>query len=374
MRILRAIGCFLVTAMYCMPTVAAQLYSTSSMGQKVHAMDPNSGLVAEVASFEELASRGIAFEPGGKLFVTTNLGDYSTLEELDRASGSRLHIGRFDGQSFVQAIDFDYQGNLFALSDAGTLYQLSRDQNGDFVKKEDSDVLEMTPVGETGIANPSDIAIDVVGRIFAVAGNQLYEINPLTAEIRSTNKIVIKSKTEEPQAEEVEPYQVSLVQSVEATFAGLMFDDEGGLFATTNSCPTSLYQVDPSNGEADFVSQTEMCDPYCGDFPPPEFVGAGIGGFYTNTAGGGGSYPWSIGGGIGLPLGGGGGGVGGGGGGAGGGTGSNSGNPSNPGTDPGDTPPVNPVPEPGSFLIFGLGLAGVGAARMYRRRRRGEAS
>lgn len=364
MIILRVLGCLLVAVMYCTSTVAAQLYSTASLGQKVHALDPNSGLIAEVASFDELGSRGIAFEPGGKLYVTTNIGDYSTLEELDRTSGTRLHIGRFAGGSFVQAIDFDYQGNLFALSDAGMLYQLSRDKNGDFGKVGDTDVLAMIPIGETGIQNTSDIAIDVVGRLFAVAGDQLHEINPFTAEIRSTNKIVIKSQSQEPLAEEVDPYQVSVVQANESTFAGLMFDGDGGLFATTNSCPTSLYQLDPSNGEASFVSQTEMCDPFCGDFPPPEFVAAGIGGFSNSS--GGGSYPWSVGGG--LPLGTAGG-VGGGGGGGGGG---GSRRPSNPGENP--PPSVNAVPEPGSLMMFGLGLAGIGAAGMYRRRIRSEAA
>lgn len=369
MIILRVLGCLLVAVAYCTPTVASQLYSTASLGQKVNALDPSSGFVAEVASFDDLGSRGIAFEPGGKLYVTSNVGDYSTLEELDRSTGTRLHIGRFDSKSFVQAIDFDYQGNLFALSDAGTLYQLSRDKNGDFGKQGDSDLLQMTPIGETGIQNASDIAIDVVGRLFAVAGDQLHEVNPINAEIRSTKKIVIKPKDEQPPAEEVDAYQVSLVQSVDASFAGLMFDNDGGLFATTNSCPTSLYQVDPESAEATFVSQTEMCDPYCGDFPPPEFVGAGIGGFNTST-GGGGSYPWSIGGGGGLPLGSAGG-VGGGGGVGSGGNGST--RSSNPGSG-GPEPPVNAVPEPGGLMIFGLGLAGVGAAGMYRRRKRGEAN
>lgn len=363
----------LIALLMCAPVLAGELYSTSNSGHKVNVLDPASGKMSEFATFSDSRSQGIAFEPNGKLYVTTNYDDHSTLEELDRSSGSRLHIGRFEGETFVQAIDFDYQGNFFALTTAGQLYRLDREVGSDFKKKEDSDVLDLELVGETGVLDTTDIAIDIVGRLFAVTGQDLYQFDPFTAKQLATKKIVIQSSEAlpKPEEEDIKSLQVSFKQVEEPTFAGLMFDGDGTLYATSNTCPTSLYQVDPESGSASFVSQTSMCDPCSGDFPPPEYVAAGIGDFWGGTPGGG-NYSLGFSGGLGGGTFGAAGGIGGGyGGGGGGGSGTSStpptNNPSGGPTNPGD-PGVAPVPEPGSLSVFGLGLAGLGIARVIRRR------
>ncbi|WP_158265604.1 PEP-CTERM sorting domain-containing protein [Blastopirellula marina] len=367
----------LIALLICAPVLSGELYSTSNSGHKVNVLDPASGSVSEFASFEDSRSRGIAFEPNGKLYVTTNFDDHSTLEELDRSSGSRLHIGRFEDETFVQAIDFDYQGNFFALTTSGKLYRLDREVGADFKKKEESDVLDMVLVGETGVLDTTDIAIDIVGRLFAVTGRDLYQFDPFTAKQLAATKIVIQSSETLPTPEEddIKSLQVSFNQVEEPTFAGLMFDGDGTLYATSNTCPTSLYQVDSESGNATFVSQTSMCDPCSGDFPPPEFVAAGIGDFWGGVSGGG-NYSLGFSGGLGGGTFGGAGGIGGGYGGGGGNGTSNTQAPTNPNgptnpTDPTD-PGVAPVPEPGSFCVFGLGLAGLGIARMIQRRAKAE--
>lgn len=363
------------------PSLAGDLYSTSNSGHKVNILDPNSGKASEFASFDDLISRGIAFESSGKLYVTANFDDHSTLEELDRTTGARIHIGQFEENTFVEAIDFDYQGSFFALSTDGKLFRLDREVGSEFKKKKDSDILDMTLVGETGVTGSTDIAIDLLGRLFAVSDDELYQVDPLNSDVLAQTKIVIRTPEEEvippPAVEDEGTVEVSF-QAEGNVFAGLMFDEAGTLFATSNSCPASLYQVDPDSGSATFVSATDMCDPCSGDFPPPEFVAAGIGGFWDTGSGG---VPYMGFGGSGI-SGGVGGYAGGGGIGAAGGGGSNGSTGSNtpPGTNgpdggpngPDGGPGVTPVPEPGTLSIFGIGVLGLGLARKFGRRRRAD--
>ena len=372
----RALKSLILAFVVCVPSWAGDLYSTSNSGHKVNILDPNSGKASEFATFEDTISRGIAFESSGKLYVTTSFDDHSTLDELDRSTGSRIHIGQFEENTFVQAIDFDYQGSFFALATDGKLFRLDREVGGEFKKKEDSDVLDMVLVGETGVMDSTDIAIDLIGRLFAISGDDLYQVDPLNSNVLAQAKVVIQTPGEEtippPEVEDSRSMPVSF-QAGQSTFAGLMFDEAGALFATSNSCPASLYQVDTESGAATFVSNTEMCDPCSGDFPPPEFVAAGIGSFWDAGAGG---TPYMGFGGSGLSggVGGyaGGGAFGGGGGGGGGSNGTTNGNtpPGTNGPDGGPgNPGVTPVPEPGTLSIFAVGLAGLGFARRFAGRR-----
>ena len=165
---------------------------------------------------------------------------------------------------------------------------MDRDVGAPFRMKPGTDVLDMTDVGDSGVLDSTDLAIDLAGRVFAIAGRDLYQVDPFTAQQLSMKQVVIVSPEEipPPAEEDAKAFEVSF-QVDEPTFAGLAFDQGGTLYATSNTCPTLVYEVDPETGNAFFVSQTDMCDPCSGDFPPVEYVGTGIGSFWGGSSSGG---------------------------------------------------------------------------------------
>ena len=204
MKILvRASAVFVAGVFVASNALAATMYVHDSSGN-LGTVDTDSGAVSLIGNMGSVMT-DIAFDPTGNLYGVTFSGLYS----IDATSGSSSFIGNH-GVSGANALVFGSDGTLYSAgfsttglysldvgsaantllgdmgySSAGDLAFVGSDfylsaTNGSLVSVDLGDPASSSVVGSFGVANVFGIATDETDAMFAVAGTDIYSVDPST--------------------------------------------------------------------------------------------------------------------------------------------------------------------------------------------------
>jgi hypothetical protein len=219
----------------------AGLYATGNNGTSLISINSATGTSAVIGPFGANSPTTFAgaFTPDGTFWTISNSFDssLSRLATVNLATGALTKIGgtNWTGSPIV-ALEADAAGNLYAGNFSGTFFSVNKATG------------QLTPIGNMGITSVKDFTFDNQGRLWAVAGNHLYEVNPLTG-------TTISGPT---------------ITGTNAEVQGIMVDPLTGVFyASTYTGASQFYTIDITTGIATLVgSGLGIVAPNGGDFMP----------------------------------------------------------------------------------------------------------
>lgn len=218
------------------------IYSTEQDGARLGTIDAADASTTDIGSTGYSGTYGAAFDNStGVLFAIVDGFSNPTLGTYDLSTGAVTTIGTGLGST----------GTLLAIEIAsdGTIYAAGFDQR---LWTVDRSTGAATLVGTMGSEafDIMDMAFDpTTGTLWGTVSNTLFTIDPATAE---TNLVSTMSGPSDAM--------------------GLMFGNDGTMYATDYTSSGGLYTVDPSTGATSLVGTTSFDYPHGGDIlnPVPE--------------------------------------------------------------------------------------------------------
>jgi hypothetical protein len=231
---------------------AGKIYTSHGMGASLGVLDTATGEFTDVGPYELPESSGMtatAFSPDGTLYGMVQgfgaRGGKSRLVVIDTETGKATPIGLANPINAV-SLDIAPDGTAYIAGFDLPAFGMKGDPN---LYSIDTATGQLTSIGNTGIDRIMDFAFDSAGTMWATTGNELYTIDTSTgasAHIASISGV--DTVTNDPNAE----------------IMGIMFGENGALYATAFIEGSPLFTIDTHTGHATAVAQPGLSFPHGG--------------------------------------------------------------------------------------------------------------
>jgi len=218
------------------------IYTTGGVGADLLAVDVKTGHTNVIGSFGYPGSAPLAFGPDGKLYTVTDSmrheNSRSQLATVDLNTGKATPIGEpLDRTVRIMALGPGPDGGLYASGVMeNRLYRIDP-QSGVFTEigpfKGGRDVMDFA-------INPKD------GAMYATTTTALYQLDPKSAELR----------------------EVVRYSNVPPSVMGIVFGQDGMLYATNFGGESALHRIDPATGRGEKIASLPERNVHSADMKP----------------------------------------------------------------------------------------------------------
>jgi hypothetical protein len=147
---------------------ASTIWMTGSDGSTLYTVDSTNGASTVVGGFGQPSTYTLSFDSGGNLYGISNGYNDGTLVQIDKTTGLAVAVGVGTGIQNLMALAFASDGTLYAGSwSSNSLYTINKNTGA------------ATVVGSLGFNGIMDLDFDSQGNLYALS-DSLYQINMAT--------------------------------------------------------------------------------------------------------------------------------------------------------------------------------------------------
>jgi hypothetical protein len=149
---------------------ASTIWMTGGDGSTLYTVDSTNGASTVVGGFGQPSTYTLSFDSGGNLYGISNGYNDGTLVQIDKTTGQAVAVGVSTGIQNLMALAFAADGTLYAGSwSSNSLYTINKNTGA------------ATLVGSLGFNAIMDLDFDSQGNLYALS-DSLYQINMATGQ------------------------------------------------------------------------------------------------------------------------------------------------------------------------------------------------
>jgi hypothetical protein len=213
---------------------------TTIGGNSIAKINPSTGQGEVIGSMGVVGTHSAAFATDGSQTLYALIGN-TTLATVNLSTGQATSVVNQGTGISMLPLEVATDGTIYGIGNSKILYRID-ENNG-----------SATPIGNTQVNAPMDLAFDSTGTLWATGTNKLWTVNTATG---------------------ASTLQTSITGIQGGMVMGIMFDSNDVLYATSYVSNSPLYTINTETGAASIVAaSTNLNQPHGGDFlDNPEYT------------------------------------------------------------------------------------------------------